>query len=473
MVIAVPPDLGYGEEGNPDAGIKRDGHPLLRHRRPGHGLSGAAWRHGDRRARASGCSTCSSCCWSSAATSARTGSGRSSTRTPASDAFEKMFERDKEELRSLGVPIEVGQMDAYFDDEPGYRVQADLLALPDISLTADEVAVVGLATKVWQHAKLARATTEAVRKLTALGADLDVSALDIVEPRLNADEPSFDVFLEATQERQAVTFGYRRPGQTESDDPAPPAVGRHPLLRSLVRRRLRHRPRGRAGVPALAGRGSAPQGRCAPAPTRSRPTSTSARWPAGSRRRSPPSGSCCSCGRGPGCPCVAVPTSWTPASPVRTARPAGTALAIDPRARAASPTRSSRFGPDVVVEEPAGGPPAGRRPARPPRWRGRSVTATAAVGAKDQVARLLTLVPYLKARGEVRLDEAAAALGVSRRAAAQGPQGPAGCAARPAACPTTSSTSTSPRWSPRTATGSGPTGSSGSPTRTTSPSRCG
>jgi proteasome accessory factor B len=106
-------------------------------------------------------------------------------------------------------------MDAYFDDEPGYRVRPDLLALPDISLTADEVAVVGLATKVWQHAKLARATTEAVRKLTALGADLDVSALDIVEPRLNADEPSFDVFLEATQERQAVTFAYRRPGQAE------------------------------------------------------------------------------------------------------------------------------------------------------------------------------------------------------------------------------------------------------------------
>jgi proteasome accessory factor C len=41
------------------------------------------------------------------------------------------------------------------------------------------------------------------------------------------------------------------------------------------------------------------------------------------------------------------------------------------------------------------------------------VTASAAVGAKDQVARLLTLVPYLKARGEVRLDEAATALGVT------------------------------------------------------------
>ena len=131
------------------------------------------------------------------------------------DAFEKMFERDKDELRSLGVPIEVGQMDAFFDDEPGYRIPADRFALPDISLTADEAAVVGLATRVWQHARLAEATTEAVRKLTALGVDVDVSALDIVEPRLSADEPSFDVFWEATQERSPVLFDYVRPGQTE------------------------------------------------------------------------------------------------------------------------------------------------------------------------------------------------------------------------------------------------------------------
>ena len=34
-------------------------------------------------------------------------------------------------------------------------------------------------------------------------------------------------------------------------------------------------------------------------------------------------------------------------------------------------------------------------------------------GAKDQVARLLTLVPFLHSHGQVRLDEAAAALGVS------------------------------------------------------------
>jgi proteasome accessory factor B len=131
------------------------------------------------------------------------------------EAFEKMFERDKEELRSLGVPIEVGNIDRLFDDEPGYRIKPDEFALPDIRLAADEAAVVGLATRVWEHARLAEATTDAVRKLAAAGVEVDVSALDIVEPRLTADEPAFDVFWDATQQRQAVEFDYQRPGYPE------------------------------------------------------------------------------------------------------------------------------------------------------------------------------------------------------------------------------------------------------------------
>ena len=39
-----------------------------------------------------------------------------------------MFERDKDDLRSLGVPIEVGSIDPFFEDEPGYRIRADAFA---------------------------------------------------------------------------------------------------------------------------------------------------------------------------------------------------------------------------------------------------------------------------------------------------------------------------------------------------------
>ena len=35
-----------------------------------------------------------------------------------------MFERDKEDLRALGIPIEVGGYDPLFDDEQGYRIRA-------------------------------------------------------------------------------------------------------------------------------------------------------------------------------------------------------------------------------------------------------------------------------------------------------------------------------------------------------------
>lgn len=129
------------------------------------------------------------------------------------DAFEKMFERDKEELRGLGVPIEVGTLDPYFDDEPGYRVRPDQLALPEVSLTADEAAVLGVAARVWENARLASDTADAVRKLVAAGVPVDESALDVVRPRLGADEPAFGAFWEATVLRIPLAFDYVRTGR--------------------------------------------------------------------------------------------------------------------------------------------------------------------------------------------------------------------------------------------------------------------
>lgn len=128
----------------------------------------------------------------------------------SADAFEKMFERDKDELRSLGIPIEVGNLDAFFDDEQGYRVKRDAFELPQVELEPDEAAVVGLAARVWQHAGLAEATSQALLKLKAAGVETDREALDVVQPRLVADEPAFDAMWGATQTRTPVAFDYRR-----------------------------------------------------------------------------------------------------------------------------------------------------------------------------------------------------------------------------------------------------------------------
>jgi proteasome accessory factor B len=126
------------------------------------------------------------------------------------EAFEKMFERDKDELRALGIPIEVGSLDAYFDDEAGYRIKRDAFELPQLELEPDEAAVVGLAARVWQHAGLAEATSQALLKLKAAGVETDRAVLDVVQPRLVADEPAFDAMWAATQSRTQLAFDYRR-----------------------------------------------------------------------------------------------------------------------------------------------------------------------------------------------------------------------------------------------------------------------
>ncbi len=215
-------------------------------------------------------------------------------------------------------------MDAYFDDEPGYRVRPDELQLPRIELAADEAAVIGLATRVWEHARLAEATTEAVRKLTAFGLPVDVSALDIVEPRLVAEEPSFDVFWEASQERTPVEFDYLRSGQTEP-------TTRHLQPWGVVRYSGRwyavgfDTDRGEERVFRLSRvQGEARRSGPARRRTTSRPASTSATSPGGSRRLRSRRPSPCWPEVAPGTPCAGAPTRSRPTSPAPTTSPAGT-----------------------------------------------------------------------------------------------------------------------------------------------------
>lgn len=128
------------------------------------------------------------------------------------EAFGRMFERDKEELREIGVEIETGSHDAVFGDELGYRIRRDAFELPEIQLEPDEAAVVGLAARVWQQARLADATQSALLKLRAAGQRVDASGLTGIEPRLAASEPAFEPLWDAVVSRTPVSFTYQRPG---------------------------------------------------------------------------------------------------------------------------------------------------------------------------------------------------------------------------------------------------------------------
>jgi hypothetical protein len=62
------------------------------------------------------------------------------------EAFRRMFERDKADLRDLGVPVETASLEPY-DDRPGYRIDPRQYNLPDVRLAADELAALALAVE--------------------------------------------------------------------------------------------------------------------------------------------------------------------------------------------------------------------------------------------------------------------------------------------------------------------------------------
>jgi proteasome accessory factor B len=136
------------------------------------------------------------------------------------EAFKRMFERDKEELRDLGIPLETGRASAS-DDDLGYRITRQDYELPEISLEPDEAAVLGLASRVWQSAELAGAAAGAMLKLKAGSRDLEddpaaAAPLRGIEPRLSTQEPAFGPLWDAVRDRRPVTFDYQAGGRSDA-----------------------------------------------------------------------------------------------------------------------------------------------------------------------------------------------------------------------------------------------------------------
>jgi proteasome accessory factor B len=130
----------------------------------------------------------------------------------AFDAFKRMFERDKDELRELGIPLETGTNPGS-DEEIGYRISPQEYELPEIRLEPDEAAVLGLAARVWRRAELAGAAAGGLLKLRAAGIDAEETTQPGIEPRLRTGEAAFGPLWRAVRDRRPVTFGYQAAGR--------------------------------------------------------------------------------------------------------------------------------------------------------------------------------------------------------------------------------------------------------------------
>jgi proteasome accessory factor B len=118
----------------------------------------------------------------------------------------RMFERDKDILRDVGVPIDVSATDPW-DVEQGYTIPKDGYYLPELDLSPEELSALFVAARAGEDAT----SEHAVRKLLS-GADGGLLA-GASDTALAGDSAGLDERLlaaaEAIGDRRAIRFTYR------------------------------------------------------------------------------------------------------------------------------------------------------------------------------------------------------------------------------------------------------------------------
>lgn len=132
--------------------------------------------------------------------------------------LERQFERDKDDIRDLGVPLET-------IDSPGqsgnnqnlrYRIPRGDYELPaDISFSPEETTLLNLAAMVWREGSISGESRRAILKLRSLGVVTDEPVIGYA-PRLRVRDVAFEPLQAALDKHVIVRFGYLKPGEQDA-----------------------------------------------------------------------------------------------------------------------------------------------------------------------------------------------------------------------------------------------------------------
>lgn len=130
-------------------------------------------------------------------------------------AYLRMFERDKRELREVGVPLDQGASLAP-GSPAGYRIPAQGYELPEITLTPEQAGVLAVAAEVWREGERAARADGALAKLIAAGIDPVHDAGPAVSVQDPVELAAAAVVAEAVAEGRLLTFSHTPAGATEA-----------------------------------------------------------------------------------------------------------------------------------------------------------------------------------------------------------------------------------------------------------------
>lgn len=120
------------------------------------------------------------------------------------EAFHRAFERDKDDLRELGIPIETVTVEHHEQPRAAYTIHPEAYALPDPGFELDELAAIQLAAAAVQLEGLDDEPDEALRKLggTPISGNASETLGEVPTPAV-----LLDLFV-AVLEHRTITFRY-------------------------------------------------------------------------------------------------------------------------------------------------------------------------------------------------------------------------------------------------------------------------
>ena len=127
----------------------------------------------------------------------------------SADSMDRMFERDKNELRSLGIDISVGDIDPLFDDEPGYRIFKDSYGFQLKELEPADVALLSVAAKLWNDSVLGADAQSSLIKLESLGLTETQDSTLTFSYRYENPTLNLGKIEEAILSTKSIKFNYR------------------------------------------------------------------------------------------------------------------------------------------------------------------------------------------------------------------------------------------------------------------------
>lgn len=127
----------------------------------------------------------------------------------SAETMERMFERDKDDLRNLGVRIEVRALDPLFEDDQGYLIDSKTFQINPNDFSKEEILLLTMAANLWHGSALQHESKAALLKIQSI--DGLVATNTVTSPIVEDSEDSKKLLLifDAVERLVSLEFEYK------------------------------------------------------------------------------------------------------------------------------------------------------------------------------------------------------------------------------------------------------------------------